>query len=134
MSSREKESLMARVGNLMALLSLGVVVAGLGVGGCSHEGGPISLVPDDRPARADGLVERVRARLSGLKPGLSPEQVKRLLADLPLGPESPVVMSSSGGKTIRHVLAPGKYLELTYCPRNRLEAPPGPLIEARITE
>ena len=82
-------------------------------------------------ANRPDLVDKVRARLPSLKAGMTEEQVRRILAGLPLGQEILVSMTISGGKTVRYELAPQRFLELTYIPQG-LEAPPGKLTEGKI--
>jgi hypothetical protein len=80
------------------------------------------------------LVSKVRERLPSLKAGMTEEQVKKLLSDLPLGEEVVVAMTISGGKTVQYALSPRHHLELTFIPQSITEPPPGRLTEARLIE
>jgi hypothetical protein len=80
------------------------------------------------------LVAQVRERLPSLRPGMTEAQVQQALSDLPLGEETVVSMTISGGKTIQYRLAKGRYLEFTFIPQSLSEPPPGRLTEVRLGE
>jgi hypothetical protein len=94
--------------------AVAVGLAWAGVSGCSGDGG--FRWPGWGGNPSDDLVERVRARLPDLKPGMTEAQVDELLKDLPLGEGVIVSRTISGGKTVQYELAPKQFLTLDYLP------------------
>jgi hypothetical protein len=128
---------MARNGkgrSLEAISTLGLGLLGLFGAGCSGQGGIVPTPPFVEEKKSRDLVEQVRKRLPQLKPGMTEEQVKQVLADLPLGQETVVSRTISGGREMRYQLSSRRFLELSYIPNSLNDPPPGRLVKASITE
>ncbi len=103
--------------------------------GIRKEGPPpyVRPYPPKEGTTSAGVADQVRARLPSLKVGMTESQVMEVLKGLPLGEETIVSLTISGGKTALYRLPPRHHLQLEFIPRGQ-ETSPGGLIRASLIE